>query len=138
MASVAPLSASHVAPAPAALPVSLDLINSVAITGDQLIEAFAFAKGTGAKRLASLERFAASQRLKPPAVAAQALSLRMGLLESLMNDLGIVEGEWLATCNAVARIHLEDGNNLALPWGNSGVSYDQALFRGMVRAFDNK
>lgn len=138
MSAVAPFAAlahDQTSPSRAA---SLDLINSIAITGDQLIEAFAFAKGTGATRLASLERFAAQQRLKPPAVAAQALSVRMGLLESLMDDLGIVEGEWLATCNAVARIRLEEGNNLALPWGDSGVSYDEAQLTEMVWVYGGR
>ena len=132
MSAAAPRISPDHATHPASRTASLDIINSIAITGDQLVEAFAFAKGTGATRLTSLERFAAQQRLKPPAVAAQAISLRMGLLESLMDDVGIAEGEWLATCNAVARIRLEEGNNLALPWGDSGVTYDEAKLTEMV------
>ena len=64
---------------------SLVSINSIIITGDQLIKAFAFVKGTGATRLASLERFAAQPRLKPPT----ARSVRMGLVGAPLDDLGI-------------------------------------------------
>ncbi len=127
------------AAAPLAIPsprtVPLDQINAVELTGDLLIDAFAYAQGPMESRCASLERFAVLQRLKPPAVAAEALSIRMAILGALMDSLGIVEGEWLATCDAVARIRLEDGRNHALPWGNSGVSYNEAQLQEMIWSY---
>jgi hypothetical protein len=124
------------APSPAAVP--LDQINAVALTGDMLVDAFAYAQGPVETRRARLERFAAHQRLKPPAVAAEALSVRMSLLGALMDSCGIVEGEWLATCEAVARIKLEDGRNYSLPWGDGGVSYDEAQLQEMIWAYGEK
>lgn len=129
------MTAASALAAPQARTVPLDQINAVPITGDMLVDAFAHAYGPGENRLASLERFAAHQRLRPPAVAAEALSIRMALLGALMDSCGIVEGEWLATCEAVARIRLEDGKNLAMPWGDSGVSYDQAQLQEMIWAY---
>lgn len=115
--------------------IPLDAINAIELTGDMLVDAFAATQGPLASRRASLERFAAHQRLKPPAVAAEALSIRMGLLGALMDSCGIVEGEWLATCEAVARIKLEDGRNHAMPWGDAGVCYDEAMLQEMIWAY---
>jgi hypothetical protein len=63
----------------------------------------------------------------------------MALLGALMDSLGVVEGEWLATCEAVARIKLEDGKNHTMPWGNGGgVSYDEAMLQEMIWAYGAK
>jgi hypothetical protein len=59
----------------------------------------------------------------------------MSLLGALMDSCGIVEGEWLATCEAVARIKLEDGRNHAMPWRDGGVSYDEAMLQEMIWAY---
>lgn len=126
------MTAASALTAPQARTIPLDQINAVPVTGDILVDAFAHAYGSGENRRASLERFAAHQRLKPPAVAAEALSIRMALLGALMDSCGIIEGEWLATCEAVARIRLEDGRNLAMPWGDSGVSYDEGQLQEMI------
>ncbi|NYI23081.1 hypothetical protein EWH08_11065 [Sphingobium indicum] len=130
--------AMPLAAAPSAAAVPLDQINAVALTGDMLVDAFAYAQGPVESRRARLERFAAHQRLKPPVVAAEALSVRMALLGALMDSCGIVEGEWLATCEAVARIRLEDSKNLPMPWGDAGVSYDEAQLQEMIWAFGEK
>lgn len=118
--------------------IPLDAINAVRLTGDILVDAFAAVQGPLETRRASLERFAAHQRLKPPSVAAEALSIRMSLLGALMDSCGIVEGEWLATCEAVARIKLEDGRNHAMPWGDGGYSYDEAALLEMIWAYGAK
>ena len=119
--------------------IPLDAINAIELTGDTLVDAFAAMQGPLETRRARLERFAAHQRLKPASVAAEALSIRMTLLGALMDSLGIVEGEWLATCEAVARIKLEDGRNHAMPWGNGGgVSYDEAMLQEMIWAYGTK
>lgn len=116
--------------------IPLDAINAIELTGDMLVDAFAATQGPVASRHARLERFAAHQRLRPPSVAAEALSIRMSLLGALMDSCGIVEGEWLATCEAVARIKLEDGRNHAMPWGDGGgVSYDEAMLQEMIWAY---
>ena len=126
------------APLPSVRTVPLDQINAVELTGDLLIDAFAYAQGPIESRPASLERFATSRRLSPPTVAAEALSIRMAILGALMDSLGIVEGEWLATCEAVAMIKLEDGRNLPMPWGDSGVSYNEAQLQEMIWAYGAK
>ncbi|PNQ03635.1 hypothetical protein A8G00_10405 [Sphingobium sp. SA916] len=124
--------------APSPCPVPLDQINAVELTGDILVDAFAAVQGPMETQRARLHRFAAHQRLKRPAIAAEALSVRMALLGALMDSCGIVEGEWLATCEAVARIRLEDGRNLAMPWGDAGVSYDEAMLQEMIWAYGEK
>ena len=114
----------------------LDAINAIELTGDILVDAFAAVQGPLETRRARLERFAAHQRLKPVSVAGEALSIRMTLLGALMDSCGIVEGEWLATCEAVARIKLKDGRNHAMPWGyGGGVSYDEAMLQEMIWAY---
>ena len=118
--------------------IPLDAINAIELTGDILVDAFAAMQGPLETRRARLERFAAHQRLRPAPVAAEALSIRMALLQALMDSLGIVEGEWLATCEAVARIKLEDGRNHAMPWGDGGVSYDEAMLQEMIWAYGVK
>jgi hypothetical protein len=57
--------------APSLAAVPLDQINAVELTGDMLVDAFAFAQGPIESRRARLERFAAGQHLKPPTVAAE-------------------------------------------------------------------
>ena len=117
---------------------SVAAINEVQITGAMLVDAFAHAHGPCATTRTSLERFAAQQRLKPPTVAAEALSIRMALLGALMDSCGIVEGEWLATCEAVARIRLEVGVGAGLPWNAGGVSYDAAQLQEMIWAYSDR
>ncbi len=70
------------APSPCRVP--LDQINAVELTGSQLIDTFACAQGPTEEQRARLKRFAAHHRLKPSAVAAEALSVRMALLGGLM------------------------------------------------------
>ena len=116
----------------------LDAINAIELTGDILVDAFAAVQGPLESRRARLERFAAHQRLKPVSVGAEALAIRMTLLGALMDSLGIVEGEWLATCEAVARIKLEDSRNHAIPWGDAGITYDEAMLQEMIWAYGAK
>lgn len=122
--------------APSPCPIPLDQINAVELTGSQLIDAFACAQVPADKRRARLKRFAAHHRLKPPAVAAEALSVRMALLGGLMDSVEAVEGEWIAMCEAMARIRLEDGRDFPLPWGDGVVSYDAARLQEMIWTYE--
>lgn len=119
---------------PAGLP--LDQINAVELTGNMLVDAFVHAQGPEKTRRARLRRFAARQHLKSPTVAAEALSVRMGLLGDLMDSCGAMEGEWIAMCEAVARIRLEDGRDFPLPWGDGVVSYDAARLQEMIWTYE--
>jgi len=62
----------------------------------------------------------------------------MALLGALMDWCGIVEGERLATCEAVARIRLGDIGGATVSVGAGGVSYDAAQLQEMVWAYSGR